>query len=148
MLVLHVIHMDRILKLADCKLPCQHMDLLFSGSKILTTESQSSEDAWCMKAVRRQNVSKIFSFNVSFCNSSPQALSLLAPSVQQPFTHLVRSSGVNGGHESPATSRHFHISVLWLNVRRVCLGTLSGHCGQWVTGSTDSHCVQRMHPSF
>lgn len=56
---------------------------------------------------------------------------------------------LNGSHESPsATSRHFHISMVWLCVNSVCSATLTGHCGQWVRGSTDSHCVKRMLPSL
>lgn len=59
-----------------------------------------------------------------------------------------KSWRLNGSHESPTTSRHFHISLVWLCVRSVCSGTLTGHCGQWVKSCTDSHCVERMHPSL
>lgn len=83
--------------------------------------------------------------NVSSPTSTP---SLSVTSLQQSFTHLVKSSRLNGSHESQTTSRHFHISLVWLCVTRVCSGTLTGHCGQRVKGSTDSHCVKRMHPSL
>lgn len=81
-------------------------------------------------------------------NSFSKTPSLSATSLQQRFTHLVKSWRLNGSHESPATSRHFHISLVWLCVRSVCSGTLTGHCGQWVKSSTDSHCVKRMQPSL
>lgn len=70
----------------------------------------------------------------------------MATSLQKHFTHLLKPSRLNGGDESPTTSRHFHISLVWLDVRRVCLGTLAGHYGQWPAQT--SHCVNRMLPSF
>lgn len=73
-------------------------------------------------------------------------MSLLATCLPKHFTHLLKPLRLNGGDESQTTSRHFHISLVWLDVRRVCLGTLAGHYGQWPAQT--SHCVKRMLPSF
>lgn len=55
---------------------------------------------------------------------------------------------LNGRMSHRLQARHFHISLVCLSVRSVCLETLTGHYSQCVLGSTDSHCVKTMNPSF